>query len=179
MAAGHIRSNIGLGRKDQADFKRKHRKWPLGTAVMVQTPAGYLRGRIFKHWRINENHHGATVEFPEVVDMGDANGTRYCHVIPFRSMRPVTSDVIGEKLFKRLRSLTELNLHGECYATAARALGLSKLVEQFERISRDRERVGHLSFDLYAEQHRAYENLLAEAKQRLSAAQYAQLYLCF
>lgn len=179
MAAGHIRTNIGLGRKDQADFKRKHRKWPLGTAVMVQTPAGYLRGRIFKHWRLNENPHGATVEFPEVVNMGDANGTRYCHVIPFRNMRPVTADVIGEKLFKRLRALTELNLHGECYATAARALGLPKLVEQFERIGRERDRLGYLTFDLYDQQHRAYEQMLTEAQLRLTADQYAQLYLCF
>ncbi|WP_157657761.1 hypothetical protein [Burkholderia ubonensis] len=179
MAAGHIRTHIGLGRKDQADFKRKHRKWPLGTAVMVQTPAGYLRGRIFKHWRINENPHGATVEFPEVVDMGDANGTRYCHVIPFRNMRPVKADAVGEKLFKRLKSLTELNLHGECYATAARALGLPNLVEQFERIERARAQAGYLSPQLYSERYRAYEKLLAEAKRQLSDLQYAQLYLCF
>lgn len=90
MAAGHIVSRRShLDRKTEADFRRKHRKWPLGTYVMVKTPEGYLRGRVFKHWRRDEVPHGATVEFPFPVDMGDANGERFGHVIPFRSMKPV------------------------------------------------------------------------------------------
>ncbi|MEX3983854.1 hypothetical protein AB4Y45_33250 [Paraburkholderia sp. EG287A] len=69
---------------------RKHRKWPLGTAVLVKTPAGYLLGKVHKHWRITEVEHGATVEFPCVVDMGDANGSRTSHIIAFRNMKPVS-----------------------------------------------------------------------------------------
>jgi len=115
---GQSNYSITLGRKVSADFKRKHRKWPLGTTVMVMTPAGYLRGRISKHWRRTENHHGATVEFPEVVDMGDANGARYCHVIPFRSMKPVPVTGVTKKLLKHFKSLIELT----CMASATRRL---------------------------------------------------------
>lgn len=89
MTAGHILSHYALGRRVNAEFRRKHRKWPLGLNVMVKTPQGYLRGRICKHWRPDENQHGASVEFPAPISMGDANGTRYCHEIPFRSMKPV------------------------------------------------------------------------------------------
>jgi len=177
--AGHINYTITLGRKVSADFKRKHRKWPLGTTVMVMTPAGYLRGRISKHWRRTENHHGATVEFPEVVDMGDANGARYCHVIPFRSMKPVPVTGVTKKLLKHLKSLTELNLHGECYETAAQALGLPKLVEEFGRINREHARRGYLTWELNAVQRAAYEKLLAEAQRTLPAGLYDKLYRCF
>jgi hypothetical protein len=69
---------------------RKHRKWPLGTEVLVKTPAGYMKGKIHKHWGITEAEHGASVEFPIIVDMGDANGARFSHIIPFRSMKPVS-----------------------------------------------------------------------------------------
>jgi hypothetical protein len=89
MTAGHILKHYAPGRRVKADLRRKHRKWPLGTNVMVQTREGYLRGRIHKHWRIDETRHGASVEFPFCVDMGDANGSRYCHEFPFRSMKPV------------------------------------------------------------------------------------------
>jgi hypothetical protein len=70
-------------------MKRRHRKWPLGMGVRTKTPAGYLQGRIFKHWRKGEVPHGATVEFAEPVDLGNGNGARHCHEIPFRAMRPV------------------------------------------------------------------------------------------
>ncbi|WP_157649552.1 hypothetical protein [Burkholderia ubonensis] len=90
MAAGHIVSHHAPTAKVSADMSRKHRKWPLGTQVLVKTPAGYLLGKVCKHWRIDEVEHGASVEFPDVVDMGDANGSRFSHVIPFRSMKPVS-----------------------------------------------------------------------------------------
>ncbi|WP_432262765.1 hypothetical protein [Cupriavidus sp. TMH.W2] len=89
MSAGHLtaqqsRWNRAVG----ADMARRHRKWPLGTVVHTKTPAGYLRGRIIKHWRKGEVPHGTSVEFPEAIDLGDGNGTRFCHEIPFRSLRP-------------------------------------------------------------------------------------------
>lgn len=91
MAAGHVLSLGNYNRKLAADLRRKHHKWPLGTQVLVKTADGYLRGRVFKHWRKDEVAHGASVEFPFVVDMGDANGERICHVIPFRSLKRVQS----------------------------------------------------------------------------------------
>jgi len=89
MAAGHIVFHNTLTSRNAADLRRKHRKWPLGTRVMVKTPEGYLAGRLFKHWRVDEVPHGATIEFDQLVNMGDANGARFCHVIPFRSLKPV------------------------------------------------------------------------------------------
>lgn len=89
MSAGHLTAvQSHWNHAVTADMDRRHRKWPLGTAIQTNTPAGYLAGRIVKHWRKGEVAHGATVEFPMLVDMGDANGARYAHVIPFRSMRP-------------------------------------------------------------------------------------------
>lgn len=90
MSAGHLTvEQSRWNRAVLADMARRHRKWPLGTVVKTNTPAGYLEGKIAKHWRKGEVAHGATVTFPELVDMGDANGARYSHVIPFRSMRPI------------------------------------------------------------------------------------------
>jgi hypothetical protein len=90
MAAGHIRFRLTPNARVSSDFLRKHRKWPLGTVVMVKTPQGYLQGKVHKHWRIDEVEHGASVEFSQLVDLGDANGARFSHVIPFRNMKPVS-----------------------------------------------------------------------------------------
>jgi hypothetical protein len=178
MTAGHILSHNALGRKVNADFDRKHRKWPLGMFVLVKTPAGYIRGRVFKHWRKDENEHGCSVEFPFVVDMGDANGSRFCHEIPFRSLKPVVA-TLPDALYDKLLSLTELNLHVESYLAAARAFGLPKLEAQFERIIRDQARFGYMPPKLYAEKREAYEKLMSEAKLRLSDDEYKALYMCF
>jgi hypothetical protein len=90
MSAGHIQYRHVPNAKDSAHMLGKHRKWPLGTEVMVLTPQGYLKGNLHKHWRITEAQASATVEFPCVVDMGDANGRRTSHLIPFRNMKPVS-----------------------------------------------------------------------------------------
>jgi len=179
MAAGHILKHSAPNRKVDADFARKHRKWPLGMTVMVKTPAGYQQGRIFKHWRIDENEHGASVEFPSVVDMGDANGVRYCHEIPFRCMKPVRKVVLDDKLFNRLERLTEVNDHSQSLLVAARALGLMRLVAQFERINRAAHGVGYLHPALYSERRKAYTQLMASAIRQLSKEQYDKLYMCF
>ena len=89
MSAGHIKYRHAANGKSSSHMLRKHRKWPLGTEVLVKTPAGYLKGKIHKHWRITEAEHGASVEFPIIVDMGDANGARFSHIIPFRNMKPI------------------------------------------------------------------------------------------
>lgn len=75
-------------RREHADMLRKHRKWPLGQRVATLTPQGYLVGKINKH----DRHYGGccAVDFaPNTVDMGDANGARFCHVIPFRNLKKV------------------------------------------------------------------------------------------
>ncbi len=64
----------------------RHCKWPLSTPVMVKTPDGYLRGTVNRHY---EDSNGCDISFDVTVDMGDANGRRYSHHIPFRSMKPV------------------------------------------------------------------------------------------
>lgn len=86
--------NTKWSRKVAADLRRKHRKWPLGTVVWVRTPHGMLRGMLVKHWRKGEVADGASVEFQVLVDMGDLNGPRFSHVIPFRSMRPVGAEYV-------------------------------------------------------------------------------------
>lgn len=87
--------------------------------------------------------------------------------------------VLPPKLFLRLKSLRRHNLHGDCYKKAAEALGLTELARQFEKYIAIQAREGHLRHDVYMERHRAYEQLLNEAKVRLSAEQYGQLYMCF
>lgn len=90
MSAGHLtEEQARWNRAVKADMHRRHRKWPLGTEVRTKTPVGYLQGKVFKHWRKGEVPHGATVEFSVLVDMGDGNGARFCHEIPFRAMCPV------------------------------------------------------------------------------------------
>ena len=85
-------TSVKWNRRVAADLKRKHRKWPLGTAVMVKTPQGYLKGVVFKHWRKGERGDVAAISFEGLfVNMGNANGERLCHDIPFRNLRPVGS----------------------------------------------------------------------------------------
>lgn len=66
---------------------RRHCKWPLGTEVMTLTPEGYLRGKVSRH--ISDYLDCCDINFEQVVDMGTANGRRFCHPIPFRSLRRV------------------------------------------------------------------------------------------
>jgi len=96
----------------------RHCKWPLGMTVLVKTPCGYLAGTVFKHdraWR-----HCCTVDFKrQLVNMGDANGERYCHNIPFRNLKPVgevkrptkpwykTGGELCDEIYKRTRSGVE------------------------------------------------------------------------
>lgn len=63
----------------------RHCKWPLGAAVWVLTPDGYLKGAVNRHETEYPNRCDVAFEVP--VDMGDANGRRFCHPIPFRMMR--------------------------------------------------------------------------------------------
>jgi hypothetical protein len=88
MNAGHLLPHQSRrNRRTDAEMRTRHRKWPLGTKVCTLTPAGYLEGRVFKHWQKGEVAAGCSVEFPVCVDMEDANGARFCHVISFRNLR--------------------------------------------------------------------------------------------
>lgn len=91
MSAPH--KHWPLNAKLNADITRRHRRWPLGTLVATLTPHGYLIGNVFKHWRKGERKEGCSVLFSQVVDMGDANGRRDCHVIPFRNLRKIGGSV--------------------------------------------------------------------------------------
>lgn len=89
MAAGHITRHTASSRIVKADMRRKHARFPLGMRVLVKTPEGYMKGKVSKHWRPDEYRHGCSIEFPFPISMGDANGKRYSHVIPFRSVKPI------------------------------------------------------------------------------------------
>lgn len=82
-----------LNAKLNAEITRKHRDWPIGTTVSTLTPQGYLSGHVSKHWRKSEYPHGCSIDFGQIVDMGDANSPRYCHVIPFRNLRKIVSKI--------------------------------------------------------------------------------------
>lgn len=69
----------------------RHCKWPLGLDVFVLTPQGYRAGRIHRHTK--ERPNVCDVCFAEVVDMGDANGVRYCHPVAFRNIKPAYKPV--------------------------------------------------------------------------------------
>lgn len=74
----------------------RHCKWSLGTRVATLTPEGYLEGKICRH----EKHrkHGCDIEFSSVVDMGTANGARFCHFIPFRSLRRLDPSALRQSV---------------------------------------------------------------------------------
>lgn len=83
--------NSGLPKRELARMEAKHRRWPLGTTVEANTPIGVTVGKVSKHWRSDEVPHGCSIAFPHPVDLGDANGRRFCHVLPFRNLRKVPS----------------------------------------------------------------------------------------
>lgn len=78
--------NSGMSKRELAHMRAKHLRWPLSTEVLANTPAGVLPGKVFKHWRRGEVAHGCSILFPICVDMGDANGSRFAHNIPFRNL---------------------------------------------------------------------------------------------
>lgn len=77
----------GVDRRVFPDMMRRHLKWPLSMAVMVNTPQGYLRGTISSHLR--EYPHSCWVDFSPVLVNYDGCGERYAAIVPFRSMKPV------------------------------------------------------------------------------------------
>lgn len=93
--------------------------------------------------------------------------------------KDINNGTLTEKFFARMKSLTKRNLHGEAYQDAAQVLGLPELRDQFARIERDRERIGHLPFDLNQERYGAYQRLMQHAKRQLAPAQYNRFYMCF
>jgi hypothetical protein len=78
-----------VNRKDAAQFKRKHRRWPLGLRVAVKTRVGYIEGRVFKHWRLAEVPHGCSVIFDTPYDLTGCGYKTFAHILPFRSLRPI------------------------------------------------------------------------------------------
>lgn len=74
-------------RRVVAEFKTRHRRWPLGTRVCASTPLGPLEGVISKHWRKYERGDRCSVDFKRPFDFGDGNGARYAHDIPFRCLK--------------------------------------------------------------------------------------------
>lgn len=89
MSAGHLLPHQSRrNQKTKAEMRTRHRKWPLGKVVMTLTPQGYLMGRVHKHWGLYEYGAACSIDFDQSVDMGNANGSRLSHVIPFRNLRP-------------------------------------------------------------------------------------------
>ncbi|MEX3983856.1 hypothetical protein AB4Y45_33260 [Paraburkholderia sp. EG287A] len=88
-------------------------------------------------------------------------------------------EVLDGKALANLKSLKELNCHGDAYKEAAELLGLTALSERFERINREQLRLGSLTGRLQVERRAAYETLLDGARRLLSGEQYQRLYMCF
>jgi hypothetical protein len=82
--------NQGMTKKEYAEMRKRHRKWPLGTVVIVDTPTGKRMASISRHMRQEGNRAQADVTFPECIDLGTANGYRLSHPIPFRCMKKAT-----------------------------------------------------------------------------------------
>ena len=75
----------------------RHCKWPLGTLVWVKTPQGYMEGRVNRHLTHPRYIDKCDIAFVELVDMGDANGVRYCHAVPFRNIKPKEKKVRSKR----------------------------------------------------------------------------------
>lgn len=84
--------------------------------------------------------------------------------------------MLSPKQLKEIRALTAVNDHGSAYQMAAALLGETALVEQFARINKRHLELGHLSWDLNAERHKAYQALMAAAKTKLDPITYQKLY---
>lgn len=91
----------------------------------------------------------------------------------------IIDGTLTEAFFTRFKSLTARNLHGEAYQEAAQVFGLTDLRAEFERIERERVRIGHLPPDIYEQRYRAYAQLMQHAKRSLSEAQFLRFYMCF
>lgn len=87
--------------------------------------------------------------------------------------------VLSDKLFRRLKSLTQENFHGEAYQEAARALKLPELEAEFARINEIRDRAGELSYEMNQKRNAAYQQLILKSRSILSAEQAKKLNMCF
>lgn len=82
---------------------RRHREWPLGTKVIVNMtglqarvkpgtdPRGMLAGPRALHGRVVRHIRGkdqaCDIEFAVPIDIGNANGLRYCHVLSLSRLK--------------------------------------------------------------------------------------------
>ena len=79
--------NCSLSKRELAHMQGKHMRWPLGTWVIANTNIGRIWGKVSKHWRSTEYPHKCSIDFEMPINLGDANGSRFSHVLPFRSLK--------------------------------------------------------------------------------------------
>ena len=80
---------------------------------------------------------------------------------------------------KEIKALTRVNAHGDAYALAARALGLTEIAEQFDSINRQHMTLGYLTWELNHERYAVYEKLMAHAKSHMSKTDYQKFHMLF
>lgn len=86
---------------------------------------------------------------------------------------------LTSKQISNLKSMTSINNHGCAYETAASYLGLDGLKEKFHAINRDHDRRGFLTLDMMGRRYALYQELMEEAKKKLSEEEYKKFYACF
>ena len=80
---------------------------------------------------------------------------------------------------KEIKTLTQINAHGDAYLLAAQTFGLDKLAEKFEGINRQHYARGELSESLTYDRFVAYQELMKYAKSHMSATDYQKFYMLF
>lgn len=83
------------------------------------------------------------------------------------------------KTLRAIQSMTAINDHGSAYHTAAVALGLRVLANQFARINRRHLALGQLPLELYHQRHVAYRKLMNAAKARMCPVDFKRFYAAF
>lgn len=84
-----------------------------------------------------------------------------------------------DSLIKDLSGLVENNNHGEALLRGAKFFDDKQLVSSIEKINRNQNRIGYLSYEDSQSRHALYEKLMAKAKRAFSEVQFKKFYMCF
>lgn len=95
------------------------------------------------------------------------------------SVSPSPADATSTKFLRTVRAMVQRNDHGSAYQLAAKTLGCVGLEEQFDRINRRCDHLGHVPIDLDHKRYGLYQQLMAYAKAHMSAAHYCEFYSSF
>lgn len=86
---------------------------------------------------------------------------------------------INAATLREIRSMVQLNDHGQAYQFASNKLGLDKLAASFAEINRKHVLLGYLSHDLYVKRFELYREMMDSARNLLDQKTFAKFYMCF